>query len=184
SAEPDWRSVDAFRALGKPRLFFGIAAGNMDSMLNRLTAQKKNRGEDQYSPGGQRDLRPDRATIVYANRAREAYPEVPIVLGGIEASLRRIAHFRYWSGTVRRSILLDAKADLLVFGMGERPIWEVAQRLSAGQPIETIRDVRGTAYPISKREADRVAQDRSQTVTDRKLLVLPSFAEVSEDKRK
>src|SRR5207302_1817649 len=125
-AQPDWRSVDAFRALGRPRLFFGISAGNMDSMLNRLTAQKKNRGEDQYSPGGQRDARPDRATIVYANRAREAYADVPIVLGGIEASLRRIAHYDYWSDTVRRSILLDAKADLLIFGMGERPVWEVS----------------------------------------------------------
>src|SRR5258707_13871941 len=104
-AQPDWRSVDDFKKLGRPRLFFGIAAGNMDSMLNRLTAQKKNRGEDQYSPGGRRDMRPDRATIVYANRAREAYPGVPIVLGGIEASLLRIAHYAYWSDTVGRSIL-------------------------------------------------------------------------------
>src|SRR6516162_409768 len=98
-AQPDWQSAEPFRALGKPRLFFGISAGNMDSMLNRLTAQKKNRGEDQYSPGGERGLRPDRATIVYANRAREAFPDVPIVLGGIEASLRRIAHYDYWSRT-------------------------------------------------------------------------------------
>src|SRR5262249_55238282 len=107
-AQPEWREAGwsaAFKELGKPRLFFGISAGNMDSMLNRLTAQKKNRGEDQYSPGGQRGLRPDRATIVYANRARQAFPDVPIVLGGIEASLRRIAHYDYWSDTVRRSIL-------------------------------------------------------------------------------
>src|SRR5947209_2279647 len=123
-AQPDWRNVEAFRALGRPRLFFGIAAGNMDSMLNRLTAQKKNGGEDQYPPGGARDMRPDRATIVYANRAREAYRDVPIVLGGIEASLRRIAHYDYWSDTVRRSILLDSKADILVYGIGERPVWE------------------------------------------------------------
>ena len=127
--QPDWRSVEAFRALGRPRLFFGVSAGNLDSMLNRLTAQKKNRSEDQYSPGGNTGSRPDRATLVYANRCREAYPDVPIVLGGIEASLRRIAHYDYWSDNVRRPILLDAKADLLIFGMGERPVWEVARRL-------------------------------------------------------
>src|SRR5882724_2745712 len=111
-ARPDWRSAEPFRALGRPRLFFGVSAGNLDSMLNRLTAQKKNRSEDQYSPGGRTGLRPDRATVVYAQRCREAYPDVPIVLGGIEASLRRIAHYDYWSDTVRRSMLLDAKADL------------------------------------------------------------------------
>jgi uncharacterized radical SAM protein YgiQ len=185
--QPDWREPGweaAFRALGKPRLFFGIAAGNMDSMLNRLTAQKKNRGQDQYSPGGRRDLRPDRATIVYANRARQAYPDVPIVLGGIEASLRRIAHYDYWSDTVRRSILLDAKADLLVFGMGERPVWEVARRLDAGEPIDRIRDVRGTAWPISKVETEALAQNPSQHVGDGRVVVLPSFEDVCADKKK
>src|SRR5205823_12249974 len=135
------------------RLFFGVSAGNLESMLKRLTAQKKIRSEDQYSPGGRVDARPDRATLVYAHRAREAFPEVPIVLGGIEASLRRIAHYDYWSDTVRRPILVDAKADLLVFGMGERPIWEIAQRLSTGEPIERIRDVRGTAWPMTAAEA-------------------------------
>jgi len=183
-AQPDWRTVDDFRRLGRPRLFFGISAGNMDSMLNRLTAQKKNRGEDQYSPGGARDRRPDRATIVYANRAREAYPDVPIVLGGIEASLRRIAHFDYWSETVRRSILLDAKADLLVFGMGERPVMEIAKRLAAGETIAELRDVRGTAFPVGKREADRIAAAPSETVTDGRVVVLPSYDEVKSDKRK
>jgi uncharacterized radical SAM protein YgiQ len=183
-AQPDWRSVDDFRRLGKPRLFFGISAGNMDSMLNRLTAQKKNRGEDQYSPGGARDQRPDRATIVYANRAREAYPDVPIVLGGIEASLRRIAHFDYWSESVRRSILLDAKADLLIFGMGERPVMEVARRLAAGEPVEKLRDVRGTAFPVGKREADAIAAHPSETVTDKRVVVMPSYEEVKSDKRK
>jgi uncharacterized radical SAM protein YgiQ len=183
-AQPDWRSVDDFRKLGRPRLFFGISAGNMDSMLNRLTAQKKNRGEDQYSPGGRRDARPDRATIVYANRAREAFPEVPIVLGGIEASLRRIAHFDYWSSTVRRSILLDAKADLLVFGMGERPVWEIAQRLRAGDEISRMRDIRGTAFPVNAGEAEAFAAWPSETVSDGRVVVMPSFAEVSEDKRK
>src|SRR5262249_43762655 len=110
-AQPDWHSVEPFRALGRPRLFFGVAAGNLDSMLNRLTAQKKNRAEDQYSPGGRTGCRPDRATLVYANRCREAYPEVPVVIGGIEASLRRIAHYDYGADKVRRSILVDAKAD-------------------------------------------------------------------------
>jgi uncharacterized radical SAM protein YgiQ len=182
--QPDWRSVDAFRALGRPRLFFGISAGNMDSMLNRLTAQKKNRGEDQYSPGGRRGMRPDRATIVYANRAREAYANVPIVLGGIEASLRRIAHYDYWSDTVRRSILLDSKADLLIFGMGERPVWELAQRLRTGEPIDRIRDLRGTAFPVSKAESEAFAAWPSEHVSDGRVVVLPSLEEVRADKRK
>ena len=117
--QPDWRSPDAFRALGKPRLFVGVSAGNLDSMLNRLTAQKKNRSEDPYSPGGRPGMRPDRASLVYAHRCREACPDVPVILGGIEASLRRIAHYDYWSDQVRRGILLDAKADMLIFGMAE-----------------------------------------------------------------
>jgi uncharacterized radical SAM protein YgiQ len=183
-AQPDWRSTDAFTVMGRPRLFVGISAGNMDSMLNRLTAQKKNRGEDQYSPGGARDRRPDRATIVYANRAREAFPGVPIVIGGIEASLRRIAHYDYWSDTVRRSILLDSKADLLVFGMGERPIWEIARRLHAGESIDRLRDVRGTAFPVSRAEADAFCAYPSERVSDGRVVVLPSFAEVREDKHK
>jgi uncharacterized radical SAM protein YgiQ len=156
----------------------------MDSMLNRLTAQKKNRGEDQYSPAGRTNSRPDRATIVYANRAREAFPDVPIVLGGIEASLRRIAHFDYWSETVRRSILLDSKADLLIFGMGERPVWEIAQRLRAGEPIEKIRDVRGTAFPVSKAEAQAFASYPSEMVADGRVVVMPSWEEVKSDKTK
>jgi uncharacterized radical SAM protein YgiQ len=183
-AQPDWRSVDDFKKLGRPRLFFGISAGNMDSMLNRLTAQKKNRGEDQYSPGGERGMRPDRATIVYANRAREAYPDVPLVLGGIEASLRRIAHYDYWSDTVRRSILLDSKADLLIFGMGERPVWEVARRLSAGDTIGQLRDIPGTAVPVTKVRADELAAWPSEHVGDGRVLVLPSLEEVKSDKRK
>ncbi|MCA9491474.1 MAG: YgiQ family radical SAM protein, partial [Myxococcales bacterium] len=121
-AQPDWRSAEPFRELGRPRLFFGVAAGNLDSMLNRLTAQKKNRAEDPYSPGGRPGQRPDRATVVYAQRCREAYKDVPIVIGGIEASLRRIAHFDYWQEKVRRSILIDAKADLLLYGNAERAI--------------------------------------------------------------
>jgi len=182
-AQPDWRSAEPFRALGKPRLFFGVSAGNLDSMLNRLTAQKKNRSEDQYSPGGRTGCRPDRATVVYAQRCREAYPDVPIVLGGIEASLRRIAHYDYWSDTVRRSMLLDAKADLLVFGMGERPVWEVADRLRRGERIGDIRDVRGTAYPIGDAEMRRHEADPARMVAERKTVVLPSYEEVAADRR-
>jgi uncharacterized radical SAM protein YgiQ len=182
-AQPDWRSAEPFRALGKPRLFFGVSAGNLDSMLNRLTAQKKNRSEDQYSPGGRTGCRPDRATVVYAQRCREAYPDVPIVLGGIEASLRRIAHYDYWSDTVRRSMLVDAKADLLVFGMGERPVWEVADRLRRGERIGEIRDVRGTAYLVSDAEMRRHEADPARMVADRKTVVLPSYEEVVADKR-
>ena len=181
-AQPEWSSAGPFRALGKPRLFFGVAAGNLDSMLNRLTAQKKNRSEDQYSPGGRTGCRPDRATIVYANRCREAYPDVPVVLGGIEASLRRIAHYDYWSDKVRRSILLDAKADLLIFGMGERPVWEVARRLRAGETIAQVRDVRGTAY-IADRDETRMLEDaETEHVRDGRPVVLPSFEQVSTDK--
>src|SRR5450631_1455534 len=145
-AQPDWHSAEPFRALGAPRLFFGITAGNMDSMVNRYTAEKRVRSDDAYTPGGQGGQRPDRSVIVYAQRAREAYRSVPIVIGGIEASLRRIAHFDYWSEKVRRSILLDAKADLLVYGNGERAIIEIARRLAAGERIEDIRDVRGTSF--------------------------------------
>jgi len=145
-AQPDWHSADAFRALGAPRLFFGITAGNMDSLVNRYTADRRVRSDDAYTPGGVGGKRPDRSVIVYTQRAREAYRDVPIVIGGIEASLRRIAHFDYWSEKVRRSILLDAKADLLVYGNGERQIVEIARRLAAGERIEDIRDVRGTSF--------------------------------------
>src|SRR6202167_4273301 len=144
-AQPDWHSADPLRALGPPRLFFGITAGNMDSLVNRYTADRRVRSDDAYTPGGVGGKRPDRSVIVYAQRAREAYREVPIVIGGIEASLRRIAHFDYWSEKVRRSILLDAKADLLVYGNGERAIIEIARRLAAGEPIGDIGDVRGTS---------------------------------------
>ncbi|MEQ1568735.1 MAG: YgiQ family radical SAM protein [Myxococcota bacterium] len=181
-AQPDWRSADPFRGLGRPRLFFGVSAGNLDSMLNRLTAQKKNRSEDQYSPGGATGFRPDRATVVYAQRCREAFPDVPIVLGGIEASLRRIAHYDYWSDTVRRSVLIDSKADLLVFGMGERPILEVASRLQAGEPVKAIRDVRGTAWVASKAETPPLLANPARYTTDTGVVVLPSYEEVREDR--
>ncbi|MFY2557415.1 YgiQ family radical SAM protein [Corallococcus terminator] len=181
--QPDWHSAEPFKVLGPPRMFFGVAAGNLDSMLNRLTAQKKNRSEDQYSPGGRTNCRPDRATIVYAQRCREAYPEVPVILGGIEASLRRIAHFDYWSEKVRRSILFDAKADLLVFGMGERPIMEVADRMRNGERIEDIRDVRGTAYLINDEQMRVHEADPAKRAADRKTVVLPPYESVVADKQ-
>jgi uncharacterized radical SAM protein YgiQ len=144
-AQPDWHSAADFAALGRPNLFFGITAGNMDSMVNRYTADRRLRSDDAYTPGGVGGKRPDRSVIVYAQRAREAYRDVPIVIGGIEASLRRIAHFDYWSEKVRRSVLLDAKADLLIYGNGERQICELAHRLAGGEAIADITDMRGTA---------------------------------------
>ncbi|MGH7327136.1 MAG: YgiQ family radical SAM protein, partial [Polyangiaceae bacterium] len=164
-------------------LFVGISAGNLDSMLNKLTAQKKVRSEDQYSPGGANTLRPNRATIVYSNLCRQAFPGLPVVIGGIEASLRRIAHYDYWSDSVRRSMLLDAKADLLVFGMGERAAWEIAKRLDAGEKVESLTDVRGTAHVKKNRRAwESIAADASRYVRDKKTVVLPSYEEVTKDK--
>ena len=145
-SQPDWQSADPFRVLGKPNLFFGITAGNMDSMVNRYTSDRRIRSDDAYTPGGEGGKRPDRSVIVYAQRAREAYADVPIVIGGIEASLRRIAHFDYWSEKVRRSVLLDAKADLLVYGNAERQIVDIAHRLAAGESIADITDLRGTVF--------------------------------------
>jgi uncharacterized radical SAM protein YgiQ len=145
-AQPDWQNAASFKALGKPNLFFGVTAGNMDSMVNRYTSDRRIRSDDAYTPGGQGGKRPDRSVIVYAQRAREAFKDVPIVVGGIEASLRRIAHFDYWSEKVRRSILLDAKADLLVYGNAERQICELAHRLAGGESIHDITDLRGTAF--------------------------------------
>ena len=145
-AQPDWRSAADFARLGRPNLFFGITAGNMDSMVNRYTSDRRIRSDDAYTPDGAGGERPDRSVIVYAQRAREAFPDAPVVVGGIEASLRRIAHFDYWSEKVRRSILLDAKADLLVYGNGERQIVEIAHRLAKGERIDAINDLRGTAF--------------------------------------
>jgi uncharacterized radical SAM protein YgiQ len=149
-SQPDWHSADAFSALGRPNLFFGVTSGNMDSMVNRYTSERRVRSDDAYTPGGQAGSRPDRALLVYAHRCREAYPEVPVVIGGIEASLRRIAHYDYWSETVRRSVLPDSKADLLIFGNAERALIELAHRLARNLPIEEIRDLRGTAVMVPK----------------------------------
>ncbi|MFP8777899.1 YgiQ family radical SAM protein [Hydrogenophaga sp. RWCD_12] len=145
-AQPDWQSAEPFKALGKPNLFWGVTAGNMDSMINRYTADRKIRSDDAYTPGDVGGKRPDRAAIVYSQRCREAYKDVPIVLGGIEGSLRRIAHYDYWSDKVRRSIVVDAKCDLLLYGNAERALVEVAHRIAAREPIEQITDVRGTAF--------------------------------------
>jgi len=164
-AQPDWTGVDDFMALGRPTLFFGVTAGNMDSMVNRYTADRKMRSDDAYTPGGAGGSRPDRSVIVYAQRCREACSDVPIVVGGIEASLRRIAHYDYWSDKLRRSVVLDAKADLLVYGNGERQVVEIAHRLAAGEPLDAITDIRGTAFvrkgiPEAWVEIDSTSIDR------------------------
>ncbi len=145
-AQPDWQSAAPFRVLGKPNLFWGVTAGNMDSMINRYTADRKIRSDDAYTPGDVGGKRPDRAAIVYSQRCREAFPDVPIVLGGIEGSLRRIAHYDYWSDKVRRSIVVDSKCDLLLYGNAERAIVEIAHRIAAKEPVQQITDVRGTAF--------------------------------------
>ena len=145
-AQPDWRSKEAFQTLGKPNLFFGVAAGNMDSMINRYTADRKLRHDDAYSPNDEGGKRPDRAVVVYSQRCKEAFKGVPVVIGSIEASLRRIAHYDYWSDKVRRSVLMDSKADLLLYGNAERAIVDVAHRLATGETVDTIRDLRGTAF--------------------------------------
>ena len=182
-AQPRWTTVEDVSRMGRPRLFVGVSAGNLDSMLSRLTAQKKTRSEDQYSPDGRTNLRPNRATIVYSNLCRQAFPGLPVVLGGIEASLRRIAHYDYWSDSVRRSILLDSKADLLVFGMGERAAWEIARRLDGGERVDALADIRGTAHvKKNKRAWADIAANASRYVTDGKVVLLHSYEEVCSDK--
>ena len=159
-AQPDWENPEAFRVLGQPRLFFGVTAGNMDSMVNKYTASKRLRNKDAYTPGGEVPERPDRSTIAYVSRVRQAYKGVPVVIGGVEASLRRLVHFDFWSNKVRGSILLDSKADLCVFGMGEHQIVEIARRLAEGKTIADCRDIPGVAYPLGAKEAppDNVAE--------------------------
>jgi uncharacterized radical SAM protein YgiQ len=164
-AQPDWHSTRDFEAMGAPRLFFGVTGGNMDSMVNRYTSDRRVRSDDAYTPGGQGGKRPDRCVIVYSQRIRESYKGVPIVVGGIEASLRRIAHFDYWSEQVRRSVLVDAKADLLVYGNAERQIGEIARRLDEGASIADITDLRGTAYLRRGMPAGWVEIDSSELDT-------------------
>jgi uncharacterized radical SAM protein YgiQ len=171
-SQPDWRSAEPWRQFGQPRLFFAVSAGNMDSMLNHYTANRKVRNADAYSPGGRIGLRPDRSTLAYCQRAREAYPGVPVIAGGVEASLRRLAHYDFWSDKVRRSILLDSKADLVLYGMGEDAIVEIARMLKAGKSLRDLRQLRGAAYVLGASE---------EPPTD--ALELPSFEKVLEDKR-
>lgn len=171
-AQPNWKRLEDFQKMGRPRLGFLVTAGNMDSMVNHYTVNKKLRERDFYSPGGKMGLRPDRATIVYCNRLREAYKNVPVVIGGIEASLRRFAHYDYWSDKVRGSILLDSSADLLVFGMGEKQIVEIANNLNDGLEVQYIRHIPGTCFVV----------DQLDNIGD--YLEIPSYKSVAEDKRK
>lgn len=167
-AQPDWKSIDDFIKLGEPKFGVLISSGNIDSMVNHYTAAKKKRSEDLYTPGGKSGKRPDRAVIVYSNRAREAFPNIPIVIGGIEASLRRFAHYDYWDNKVRRSVLLDSRADLLIYGMGEKAIVDVAHRLAQGTKVDRIRDIKGTAF-------------LSDSLPDETFVNLPGFEEIKED---
>jgi uncharacterized radical SAM protein YgiQ len=192
-SQPDWRSCEPWRQFGRPRLFFAVSAGNMDSLINHYTANKKVRNDDAYSPGGRIGLRPDRATLPYCHRAREAFAGVPIIAGGVEASLRRLAHYDYWSDTVRRSILLDSKADLVVYGMGEAAIVEIAQRLAAGATVRDLRDLRGVAFVLGASETPPPEQAGELAlrcpVRDKdgmrrsEIQIIPSCEEVQADKR-
>lgn len=172
-AQPDWKDTRDIVRLGRPRLGVLVSAGNMDSMVNHYTAAKKPRHDDMYSPGGKAGFRPDRATIVYSNRVREAFGDIPLIIGGIEASLRRFAHYDYWSDKVRRSILVDSRADLLIYGMGEKPIVEIADALERGTPVKQITHVRGTCY---------LTKDAPEA--GEKVRYVPPFEEVRDDKRK
>ncbi|MDQ6978942.1 MAG: YgiQ family radical SAM protein [Mariprofundaceae bacterium] len=188
-AQPDWKSADAFRALGAPRLFWGVTSGNMDSMVNRYTSERRIRSDDAYTPQHAAGKRPDRAVTVYAQRCREAFKGVPVVLGGIEASLRRLAHYDYWSDRVRRSVLMDSKADILVYGNGERQVIEIAHRLAAGEPMRDLRWIRGTAVmcnatPEDCHEADEQEVDQPRQPSEktaRPVLRLPSYEAVVDD---
>jgi uncharacterized radical SAM protein YgiQ len=182
-AQPNWHSTQDFEALGEPRLFFGVTGGNMDSMVNRYTSDRRVRSDDAYTPGGVGGKRPDRCVIVYSQRLRETFKHVPIVVGGIEASLRRIAHFDYWSEHVRRSVLVDAKADLLVYGNAERQIGEIARRLHEGASIGEITDLRGTAYMRRGMPPGWVEIDSSELDTPGPLMP-PIDPYASEEERK
>ncbi|MEE3331118.1 MAG: YgiQ family radical SAM protein [Myxococcota bacterium] len=180
-AQPNWKSADAWRELGRPRLFYAVSAGNMDSMVNHYTANKKRRNADAYSPGGRINLRPDRPTAVYAQRCREAFKGVPVIAGGVEASLRRIAHYDYWSDRVWPSNLTLSKADLLGYGMGEPAILEIAQRLDRGETLASLRNLRGVAYLLGKNES--LPEMGFGGAAGDETIELPSFETVREDKR-
>lgn len=180
-SQPDWKTCEPWRQFGRPRLFFAVSAGNMDSLINHYTANKKVRNDDAYSPGGKIGLRPDRATLAYCQRAREAFPGVPVIAGGVEASLRRLAHYDYWSDTVKRSILLDSKADLLVYGMGEQNILAIAQKLKAGGTLRDLRSLRGVAYALGAKDSDALQAQGLQTLGE-KVELVPSFEQVRDDR--
>ncbi|MBQ4280680.1 MAG: YgiQ family radical SAM protein, partial [Spirochaetales bacterium] len=173
-AQPDWRNKESLLVMGKPRLCCMISGGNIDSMVAHYTSTKKKRSTDQYSPGGKSGLRPDRPTIVYSNLARQAFGDTPLIIGGLEASLRRLAHYDYWQDLVRKSILQDSKADLLVYGMGELQTIEITARLAEGQDISQIRDIQGTCFSMSAKEFEAGAALPFEPV------ILPSFEEVSQ----
>ncbi|MBP3956138.1 YgiQ family radical SAM protein [Gemmata sp. G18] len=183
-SQPEWKTCEPWRQFGRPRLFFAISAGNMDSLINHYTANKKVRNDDAYSPGGKIGLRPDRATLPYCQRAREAFPGVPVIAGGVEASLRRLAHYDYWSDSVKRSILLDSKADLVVYGMGEQSILTIAQKLKAGGTLRDLRAMRGVAYAMGAKESEAwMAQQQAADGADGAALsIIPSFEQVRDDK--
>jgi uncharacterized radical SAM protein YgiQ len=185
-AQPDWKSAEAFKILGKPAVYFGVTAGNMDSMVNRYTSERRIRSNDAYSPDGAPDLRPDRASIVYAQRCKEAFNDVPIVLGGIEGSLRRTAHYDHWSEKVRRSILLDSRADILLYGNAERALVEVTHRIAQGEAVKDITDVRGTVFPLSTVPEHMNVLDVTVKLTEpwrhpreSTVIRIPSYEEVS-----
>jgi uncharacterized radical SAM protein YgiQ len=180
-SQPQWQSAEAWRELGRPRLFYAVSAGNMDSMINHYTANRKRRNADAYSPGGEIGLRPDRPTAVYAQRCREAFKGVPVISGGVEASLRRIAHYDYWSDRVLPSNLVSSKADLLAYGMGEETILEIAQRLDRGDPLESLRDLRGVAYLLGRNES--LPEAKFGGAVGDETLALPAFETVRDDKR-
>ncbi|MFA7060539.1 MAG: YgiQ family radical SAM protein [Pedobacter sp.] len=181
-AQPDWRCKESFMVLGAPKLFFAVSAGAMDSMVAHYTPARKLRRNDAYTPGNRHGARPNRATIIYTSRLKEAYRDTPVVIGGIEASLRRFAHYDFWEDKVRRSVLLDSKADLLIYGMGERPLLEVAERMRTGQTLAEIRDVRGTCRVAGKGELDPDHGHPLEAGED-KQLIIPSFEESVADKR-
>lgn len=181
-SQPDWRAKEPFMALGQPRLFFAVSAGAMDSMVAHYTPARKLRRDDAYTPGNLHGARPNRATIIYTSRLKEAYRDVPVIIGGIEASLRRFAHYDFWEDKLRRSMLFDAKADLLVYGMGERPLLELAERMRMGQSLAEIRAVRGTCRVADKVELT-LLDSAAVKKGDGNLLAIPSFEEVVADKR-
>ncbi len=183
-AQPDWKDAEAFAVFGAPRIAWLVSAGNLDSMLNNYTAHKKPRSDDQYSPGGEGGKRPDYATVVYGQRCRQVAKDVPIIAGGVEVSMRRLAHYDYWSDKIRKSMILDSRADLVVYGMGEKPLLEIISRLKAGQPVSACREIRGVGYAVGKRGLPHFVaegEDGADWIEDlpEGVVRLPDFEEIS-----